>query len=83
MSESLSWLASGHSNPTRQANHAGGDSHPDGSTLSAQADAGAVSADWLLLLYLWRGRQESAGDPYKFGSAGSREWFALRASQSD
>ena len=26
-----------------------GDSHPDGSALSAQADARAVSADWLLL----------------------------------
>ena len=27
-----------------------GDSHPAYSMLSAQADAGAVSADWLLLL---------------------------------
>ena len=43
-----------------------GDSHPDDSTLSAQADAGAVSADWLLLLCLWRGRQGSADDPYKY-----------------
>ena len=40
-----------------------GDSHLDGSTLSALADAGAVSADWLLLLCLWRGRQGSADDP--------------------
>ena len=55
MSESLSWLASGHSNPTRQANRLivpAGDSRLDGSTLSALADAVAVSADWLLLLCL-------------------------------
>ena len=42
-----------------------GDSRLDGSTLSAPADAGAVSADWLLLLCVWRGRQGSAMIPYK------------------
>ena len=63
MSESLSWLALGHSNPTRQANRAAEDSHPDDLTLSAQAVTGAVSADWLLQLCLWRGHQGSVDDP--------------------
>ena len=43
-----------------------GDSRPDDLTLSAQADAGAVSADWLLLLCLWRGRQGLPMISYKY-----------------
>ena len=60
-----------------------GDSHLDGSTLSALADAGAVSADWLLLLCLWRGRQGSADDPLQKRGLGTSAplWQRLRATE--
>ena len=34
----------------------------------------AVSADWLLLLCLWRGRQRSVDDPYKNYESGLLHW---------
>ena len=40
-----------------------GDNHMGGLTLAVLADAGAVSAGWLLPLCLWRGHQGSADDP--------------------
>ena len=42
-----------------------GDNHPGGLTLAVLADAGAVSAGWLLPLCLWRGRQGLPMVPYK------------------